>query len=97
MSKPRLWSVPPAPDLARLKPLTPESLEPSTLNDWQMVRPRTQESCRWESVDGRWITLSLGSQVAEVGKVVVADSNGRRELIDSYEGALALAKSWRTS
>jgi hypothetical protein len=30
-----------------------------------------------------------------MGQVVVCDSDGRRELMDSYEGALTLARHWR--
>jgi len=62
---------------------------------WRLGAPLGEESCRWNCVDGRWVSLALG-QDAEVGFVVVADSSGRRSLISSYEEALALARSWRT-
>lgn len=52
------------------------------------------ESCRWGTADGRWVALTLGHD-AELGHVIVSDSNGRRVLIDSYEGALSEAKRWR--
>lgn len=61
---------------------------------WRLVTPRATESCRWQSSDGRWVALTLGRD-GEIGNVVVTDSKGRRELVDSYEGALELAKSWR--
>ena len=61
---------------------------------WRLVTPRLAESCRWQSSDGRWVALTLGKD-DEIGQVVVTDSTGRRELVDSYEGALELAKDWR--
>jgi hypothetical protein len=61
---------------------------------WRLVKPHTDESCRWETADGRWITLALGHD-DEIGNVVIADSDGRRRLVESYEGALELAKEWR--
>ncbi len=60
---------------------------------WARVPPEKNEACRWESVDGRWIVLVLDKAP---GKVLVMDDRGRREIVDSYDGALALAKSWRT-
>jgi len=39
--------------------------------------------------------LSHG-QDEEIGRVVVSESWGRRELVDSYEGALLLARIWRS-
>jgi len=63
---------------------------------WRLVKPRSGESCRWETLDGRWIALGLGNE-DELGCVVVTDSSGRRELVDSYEGALGLAREWRQS
>lgn len=62
---------------------------------WGMVPPKGDESCRWESVDGRWVALALGKG-SEMGSVVVTSSGGRRELVDTFEGALATAKRWRT-
>jgi hypothetical protein len=61
---------------------------------WKLVTPVGRESCRWQCVDGRWVSLSLG-QDDEIGQVVVADSTGKRELVDAYEDALALARHWR--
>jgi|GEM_PF-4805358 len=62
---------------------------------WRLVKPLKEESCRWECVDRRWVSLSIG-RAAEAGKVVVEDNAGKRELADSYDSALALAKTWRT-
>lgn len=62
---------------------------------WRLVQPEAGESCRWECVDGRWVAVSLG-QGADLGTVVVADSTGQRRTVDSYEGALEVAKSLRT-
>jgi hypothetical protein len=62
---------------------------------WRLVTPRSRESCRWQCTDGRWVALTLG-QDDELGHVVITDCDGRRELTDSYEAALTLAKSWRT-
>jgi hypothetical protein len=62
---------------------------------WRLVTPRGHESCRWECTDGRWVALTLGHE-QEIGAVVVTDSDGQRELSDTYEEALALARRWRT-
>jgi hypothetical protein len=62
---------------------------------WKLVQPGERESCRWQCVDGRWVSLALGHG-AELGRVVVASSDGRRELVDAYEAALALAREWRS-
>jgi hypothetical protein len=61
---------------------------------WSLVRPNAGESCRWESVDGRWVALTIGS-ADELGRVIVTSSDGRREWVETYEDALATAKSWR--
>jgi hypothetical protein len=61
---------------------------------WRLVSPVAHESCRWQCTDGRWVALTLGKD-GELGRVVVTDSQARRELVDSYEGALALARMWR--
>jgi hypothetical protein len=61
---------------------------------WRLVKPRTSESVRWETIDQRWISLSLGHG-EELGSVIVSDSTGRRVVADSYEGGLELAKDWR--
>ena len=61
---------------------------------WRLVKPHSGESCRWEATDGRWITLTIGLG-DEIGNIVIADSDGQRRLVESYEGALELAKEWR--
>jgi hypothetical protein len=80
-------------DTGKLIPLRPRT-ESGPFIVWRLGKPREHESCRWETADGRWITLSLGHD-DEIGSVIVADSTGRREVVDSYEGALAMAKAWR--
>ncbi len=62
---------------------------------WRLVTPVGRESCRWQCNDGRWVALSLGHD-DEIGRVVVTDSSGRRQLVDAYETALTLARHWRT-
>jgi hypothetical protein len=62
---------------------------------WRLATPGAGESVRWECVDGRWVAIALG-QGSEVGSAVVSDSTGRRQVMDSYEGALEVAKRWRT-
>ena len=62
---------------------------------WRLVNPVGRESCRWQCRDGRWVALTLGHD-EEIGRVVVTDSTGRRELVDAYESALVLARHWRT-
>ncbi len=61
---------------------------------WQPVPIHTGESIRWESLDLRWVVVTIGSG-AELGRAVVSSSDGRREVVESYEDALALAKRWR--
>jgi len=62
---------------------------------WRLSTPEGEESCRWVSIDRRWVSLTLGKGT-EAGKVVVADNTGKREVADSYDGALELARTWRT-
>jgi len=62
---------------------------------WRLAQPEKGESCRWQCVDTRWVSVSLGAD-DELGSVVVKDSGGQRQVVQSYEGALALAKAWRT-
>jgi hypothetical protein len=80
-------------DTGKLTPLRPRS-DSARFIIWRLVKPRGVESCRWETLDGRWITLALGHG-DEIGSVIVADSTGRRELCDTYEGALERAKALR--
>ncbi len=62
---------------------------------WRLVSPQGAESCRWECVDGRWVALTLGHG-DEIGSVIVTDGEGLRSRVESYEEALALARSLRT-
>jgi len=62
---------------------------------WRLVPPKRPEACRWESADGRWVSLTMPRE-PEIVRVVVSDSSGRHEAVDTYERALALAASWRT-
>jgi hypothetical protein len=61
---------------------------------WRLSTAQAGESVRWECVDGRWVSISLG-QGTEAGRTIVCSSEGQRQLVDDYESALALAKSWR--
>ena len=63
---------------------------------WRTVPPCEGEAVRWQCVDDRWVSITVGHG-EEVGTVVVRDSAGRCESIDSYEGALELARQWRTT
>jgi hypothetical protein len=72
-----------------------EEPEPNEYVLWRLVNPVGPESCRWQCRDGRWVALALGHD-DEIGHVVVTDSTGRRELVEAYESALALARHWRT-
>jgi hypothetical protein len=58
---------------------------------WKLVPPKPGENCRWEAWDGRWLTLTHHPR-----GVVVATSDGRREVVATWEGALDLAKQWRS-
>ena len=58
---------------------------------WRLATAKPGESVRWECVDGRWVSISL----AQGGKTIVCSSEGQRQSVDDYEGALKLAKSWR--
>ncbi len=62
---------------------------------WALSLTKPGESCRWECVDGRWVALALATN-EELGSVIVLCSDGRRELVSSFEAALALARGWRT-
>ena len=82
--------------IAPLTPLTPLGSRPRRSSGafitWRTVRPQGDESARWESHDGRWVTLTLD---AAEGHVIVADQSGRSEAVASFEGALDLARAWR--
>jgi hypothetical protein len=61
---------------------------------WGMVAPHGEESCRWQTGDGRWVALTVGRGTM-LGKVIVATSDGRCRILTSYEAALHLAREWR--
>jgi hypothetical protein len=62
---------------------------------WQLRPSRPPECCRWVSADGRWVSLTLCPHEQEMGRVLVRESSGRTELVDTYEDALQLARGWR--
>jgi hypothetical protein len=70
------------------------SSDPTT--KWQLVTAAPGECCRWRASDGRWISIELGKG-PRLGRAIVRDSTGREEETDSYEGALALARTWRAA
>jgi hypothetical protein len=85
-----------ASDEPHLEPLRPRRDSWSMrLIRWHSAPPKDGESVRWESVDGRWIAISLGTG-DELGCAVVASVEGRRAVVDSYEAALVMAETWRT-
>ena len=81
-------------DSAPLTPLFPEDEKTSEFIPWQTTRPHEGEAVRWECVDGRWVAIALG-RGESLGTVLVTDSRGRCESVESYESALDLAKQWR--
>jgi hypothetical protein len=78
-----------------LKPLRPRRDSTRRFIAWGMAPVKGDECCRWESADGRWVALTLGTG-DELGQVIVTDSSGRREQVHAYEDALKTAKTWRT-
>lgn len=64
--------------------------------EWRLVPAKARESCRWQSVDGAWVSVTLGHQ-KDITKVVVAASDGRTEVVDGYEEGLNVARRWRAS
>ena len=61
---------------------------------WRLGGAQQGESVRWHHVDGRWVAIEVHRRGAESG-VFVTDSTGRRERVETYDAALALAKRWR--
>jgi hypothetical protein len=89
--KPRRASAEP-----QLEPLQPRrDTWSARLIRWHAAPAKDGESVRWESIDGRWVTISLGIG-DELGHAVVATVDGRRTVVDSYEAALVVAGTWRT-
>ena len=62
---------------------------------WRAAPPKNGESVRWESVDGRFIAISLG-EGDDIGRAVVVTGEGQRAVVDSYEEALVVAETWRS-
>ena len=83
----------PTGPLSRLVPRP--RMNTGTFIPWRTVPPRDGEAVRWECVDGRWVTVELG-QDAHAGEAMVRDAAGKCEYVESFEAALALAKTWRT-
>ena len=54
------------------------------------------EAVRWNGVDGRWVSVTVG-RGPDIGTGMVRDSSGLCEFVDSYEGALQLARRWRAA
>jgi hypothetical protein len=80
----------------RLEPLKPRrDTWSGRLIRWHAAPPQTGESVRWESIDGRSIAISLGDG-DEIGRAVVASSEGHRSVVETYEEALVVAETWRT-
>jgi hypothetical protein len=63
---------------------------------WDIVPPADDETCRWKSIDGRWVAVTIGRD-AELGQVIVTSSDGRRHVVDNYEDALTTARLWRAA
>ena len=59
---------------------------------WRMCKPMEDESVRWECVDGRWVSITVGPR----GKAFVKSSSGIEEYVDNYERALQYARTLRT-
>jgi hypothetical protein len=79
-----------------LEPLQPRrDTWSARLIRWHAAPAKDGESVRWESIDGRWVTVSLGVD-DELGHAIVATIDGRRTVVDSYEAALVVAETWRT-
>jgi hypothetical protein len=85
--------IAPMPTLTPLQPRPRTST--GTFIPWKTVPPHDGEAVRWECIDGRWVTVSLG-QGAHVGEAMVCNAAGQCEYVDSFEAALELAKKWRT-
>ena len=62
---------------------------------WRVAVARPDEAARWTCMDGRSVTVIVGHG-DDIGTVLVRSSDGRCERLDSYEEALAIAKSWQT-
>jgi hypothetical protein len=81
------------PQLSPLKPR--RDTWSQRLVRWHAAPPKQGESVRWESIDGRWISISLG-EGDDIGRAIVASVDGRRAVVDTYEEALVVAETWRS-
>jgi len=81
------------PQLAPLRPR--KDTWSARLVRWHAAPPKDGESVRWESIDGRWIAISLG-EGDDIGRAVIAGCDGRRAVVDTYEEALVVAETWRS-
>ena len=85
-----------AADEPHLEPLRPRrDTWSARLVRWHAAPPKPNESVRWESIDGRWISISLG-EGEEIGRAIVTSVDGRRAVVDTYEEALVVAETWRS-
>jgi hypothetical protein len=82
-----------APQVGRLVALRPRR-DTGEYIAWRLAHASHPECCRWECIDGRWVSLTLCHE-EDMTKVLVRDSAGRAELTESYEDGLALARLWR--
>jgi hypothetical protein len=60
----------------------------SLYDAWRTAPPKADQI-------GRWVSIGLGDG-ERAGYGIVRSSSGACEWVDSYEGALALARQWRT-
>jgi hypothetical protein len=80
----------------QLSPLQPRrDTWTARLVRWHAAPPKSGESVRWESIDGRWISISLGDG-DDIGRAVVTSGDGGRAVVDTYEEALVVAETWRS-
>ena len=78
-----------------LEPLRPRrDTWSARLIRWHAAPPKAGESVRWESIDGRFISISMG-EGDELGRAVVS-GDGQRTVVDTYEEALVVAETWRS-
>jgi two-component SAPR family response regulator len=79
----------------KLRALVLQQTSVTTDELWQIVPAIHGESLRWEAErSSRWVALSFG-EGAEIGRVIVEDSNGSRQTFDRYEDALEFCNQIR--
>jgi hypothetical protein len=62
---------------------------------WRVAVAQPAEAARWDCMDGRWVSITVG-EGDDIGSVLVRSSDGALEKVDTYEGALELARAWCT-